>query len=159
MMVQAGDRSALLEDWRRRSREAQWGHHAAYRQLMRAHYSIGIPLTALATFAGTAVFSAMSTSSSGYFKATVAVTAVVVAILGGLQTFLRLADRASSHRETAAEYSRIRRDVELALADSSSVSVDHLGAIKEALDGAASRAPAIPELAWRRTQRVLAKRS
>ena len=105
-----------MNDWWRRSREAQWAHYATGRSFTRSHYIIGIPLVLLTAFSGTSVFYVMTTSPNRNLGFVVATMSVIAAILGGLQTFLRWSDQAAAHRAAAVEYSAIRRYLEEVIA-------------------------------------------
>jgi len=148
---------ALLEDWWRRCREAQWAHYSCSTQLMRLHYFIGIPIVILAAFTGSAAFAAISHTSGPVLRWAVGIISVLVAVLGGLQTFLRLTDRATAHRLAGADYARVRRLIEERLAGSASTA-DGQAFIRDTIDQLAERSPAIPAPVWRHTERRLEKR-
>ena len=152
------DERALLEDWWRRCREAQWAHYSCSTQLMRLHYVIGIPIVILAAFTGSAAFATVSHASGLALRWTVGVISVFVAVLAGLQTFLRLTDRAAAHRLAGADYAHARRLIEERLAGSVGIAVDGQTSIRDIIDQLAERSPAIPASIWRRTERRLEKR-
>jgi hypothetical protein len=149
---------ALLEDWWRRCREAQWAHYSCSTQLVRLHYLIGIPIVILAAFTGTAAFASISHASGSVLRWTVGVISVLVAVLAGLQTFLRLTERATAHRSAGADYAHVRRLIEERLAGGASKGTDGPASIRDAIDQLAARSPAIPASIWRRTERRLGKR-
>jgi hypothetical protein len=153
------DNDKLLREWLRRTRESQWGHYEAERSLLRGHYLIGIPLVALTAFAGTAVFATLSSNPQLWFKVVVALTSVIAAILSGLQTFLRNADRASAHRTAASGYGALRRELEQSLAgDPSRLAPEQIDGFRTRLDDLAGYSPALSQRVWDRTERKLAKR-
>jgi type II secretory pathway pseudopilin PulG len=96
-----------------------------------------------------------------WFKILVALTSVIAAILGGLQTFLRSSDRAAVHRAAATRYASLRRTIELAIARSATAPIDDsaLDKLEERLSELADQSPAIPRRVWKRTERMLARRS
>jgi hypothetical protein len=153
------DERALLEDWWRRCREAQWAHYASGTQLMRLHYLIGIPLVILAAFTGSAAFAAISHASTSALRWTVGVVSVLVALLGGLQTFLRLTDRAAAHRLAGADYARVRRLIEERLTATTGTWTGGLDSVRDTIDQLADRSPAIPASIWSRTEQRLRKRN
>lgn len=155
----AGTTAELLLDWLRRARESQWGHYAAERSLLRGHYVIGIPLVLLTAFAGTSIFATISLQTDTWFKVAVALTSVVAAILSGLQTFLRNADRASNHRSAGGSYGALRRELEQWLASGGALpSAQELTTLRRRLDDLAEHSPAIPPRVWARTERRLEER-
>jgi len=152
------DEPALLHDWWSRTRESQWAHYESDKALMRTHYWIGIPLVLLTAFSGTSVFYAISTEHSRYLDFIVAATSVVAAILGGLQTFLRLPEQAATHREAAVSYSVLRRAIEERISEAEPRGPGNLSALRSQIDSIAERSPSIPSRAWRRVERKLGDR-
>ena len=149
----------LLTSWRKRAREAQWAHYGCERRLLRIHFWVGVPLVVLSTFSGTSVFATLSTDPSVALKLVIGTTAVIVAVLGGLQTFLRTTDRATDHREAATRYAALRRELEqIRACCTPSPPHDVLERVRERLDELADTAPAIPQSVWNRTDKALRKR-
>ena len=148
-----------MNDWWRRSREAQWAHYATDRSFTRSHYIIGIPLVLLTAFSGTSVFYVMTTSPNRTLGFVVAGTSVVAAVLGGLQTFLRLSDQAAAHRAAAVEYSGIRRYLEEVIAECSSNGSRDVRALRDRFDDITKASPAVPSRIWARTEGTLAERT
>jgi hypothetical protein len=154
------DQASLLNDWWRRSREAQWAHYATDRYLTRSHYAIGIPIVLLTAFSGTSVFYVMTTSPNRALGFVVATTAVVAAVLGGLQTVLHLSDQAAAHRAAAVEYSGIRRYLEEVIANYSSNGTHHdVTALRDRFDDITKGSPAVPRRIWARTEETLTDRT
>jgi hypothetical protein len=145
----------LLEEWRRRAREAQWAHYECSKRLMWSHYLLGVPLVIFAAFAGTAVFATLSRSEIFGLKLGVGIVLVLTAILGGLQTFLRLSDRASQHRLAGAEYASVRRLIEERLTGLGYEGEDRVAKVRKEIDNLAGRSPEIPSATWRRVERKL----
>lgn len=152
------DGRALLHDWWSRTRESQWAHYESDKLLMRTHYWIGIPLVLLTAFSGTSVFYAISTGHSRYLAYIIAATSVVAAILGGLQTFLRLPEHAAMHREAAVAYSVVRRAIEEQISEAGAGGPGDLSALRSQIDSIAGRSPSILGRAWRRVERRLGDR-
>ena len=149
----------LLTSWRKRAREAQWAHYGCERRLLRMHFWVGVPLVVLSTFSGTAVFATLSTDPSTTLKLVVGATAVVVAVLGGVQTFLRATDRAGAHRAAATKYAALRRELEqIRACDIGAQPGDVLDRIRDRMDELADAGPVIPQPVWNRTEKALRKR-
>jgi hypothetical protein len=159
MVTVLANREQLLQDWLRRARESQWAHYEAERSFLKQHFSIGIPLVLLTAFSGTTVFASISLNPALWFQLIVAGITVLAAILSGLQTFLRNADRASAHRAAATYYSSLRRELEQILAQpTTSLSDGEITGIREKLSELAERSPAIPSRVWKRTEKLIAAR-
>jgi hypothetical protein len=83
----------------------------------------------------------------------VAAAAAVAAVLVAVQTFLRLSEKAESHRSTSALYGALRRQIDGALVKSPSQS--ELSLIRERLDRAAAGAPSIPSGISKRVEKKI----
>jgi hypothetical protein len=153
------DQRVLLQDWYERCREAQWAQYEAHDRLMRAHYWLGLPLTLLAAFAGTAVFASLSNSGNVPLRLAIAAMSVIVAVLGGLQTFLKLADRAAVHHAAATGYARVRRLAEEHLATTKVPEPEVLSRVRELMDDLAEKSPTVPRAIWRSVEKRLRARS
>jgi hypothetical protein len=152
------DEQALLKDWWERVRESQWAHYECAKHLTRTHYLLGVPLVILAGFAGTAVFATISHSEIFELRLAVGLTSVLLAVLGALQTFLRLADRASEHRLAAADYARARRLIEERITGVGHDGSERITKIREMLDGLTMTSPAIPTRIAARVDLTLKRR-
>jgi len=159
MVTAPQDQASLLNDWWRRSREAQWAHYATGRFFTRSHYIIGIPLVLLTAFSGTSVFYVMTTNPNRKLGFVVATTSVIAAILGGLQTFLRLSDQAAAHRAAAVEYSGIRRYLEEVIATCSLNGTHDVTVLRDRFDDITKSSPPVPGRIWARTEDTLAERT
>jgi len=69
----------------------------------------------LTTVVGTSVFAALGKEVSLGARLAVGAVSVLAAVLAALQTFLRLSERAESHKKSAAGYAAFRRDIEIAI--------------------------------------------
>jgi len=142
---------ALLEDWHHRVYAAQSAHYASADHFRRLNYGIGVPAIVLSSVVGTTVFAGLAKESPSSWI--VASISILSAVLAGLQTFLRFAERETLHATAADWYSAIRRDIEQVL----HLSVAERGKPKDCLDEvrkemnrAAQDAPALTGRRWRR---------
>jgi hypothetical protein len=142
---------ALLDDWHHRVYAAQMAHYASADLFRTLNYIVGVPAVVFSSVVGTALFVGLDKDSPRTLL--VASTSILAAVLAGLQTFLRFAERASNHATAGDWYSAIRRDIEEAL----HLSVADRGAPKEFLDGvrkemnrAAQDSPELSARHWRR---------
>ena len=147
----------LLVDWRSKAWENQTAHHDAAQYYANLHYWLGIPAAILSTIVGTTVFATLQKpSDTNYLKIIPIVVggiSVLSAIFAGLQTFLRLAERAEQHRAAGAEYSSVRRlldEIRHLPAASRGPCKDFLDEIRSRLDQLAKNSPNVPNRVWRR---------
>jgi hypothetical protein len=91
----------LLREWRRRLRWNCAIHYEAAKPLLRGNVLLGIPVVIFTTLAGLTVFASIGTSLYPWWKVAVGIVSIAAAALASLQTFLKLAERAETHRSTA----------------------------------------------------------
>ena len=150
----------LLSDWKRRVRESQFAHYNAAKPLIRANYLLGVPVTILTTFVGTALFATLEKqAASTNFRLSIGFISVIAAVLASMQTFLRFSERAEKHRGVAARYGSLRRDIEALQAGGAPFDQTKLDTIREKLNSISTEAPEISERIWARTEAILKARS
>ena len=89
-----------------------------------------------------------------FFVATVSIAA---AVSSGLQTFLRLGDRAERHRAVAIACGAVRRQIELIRERPAALRgepLERVGAIRTQLDASAQEAPDLPAAIWNKRKQV-----
>ncbi len=138
----------LLRRWLKRVRESSFAHYAAESSLNRLHLFLGIPATAFAALVGTSVFASLENNISSWIKIAVGLISIVTAILSGLQTFLRFAEKAERHRKTAVEYGVVRRSIEQHLVYANQLTYEVSDRIRERLDKIAAEAPNVAPRLW-----------
>jgi hypothetical protein len=103
----------LLSTWHRRMSACQHAYYAEAERFRRGHMWLGVPAVILSSIVGTAVFASIENQNIGILpRVGIALVSIAAAVLAGLQTFLRLAETASSHAAAADWYSAIKRDIE-----------------------------------------------
>jgi len=141
----------LLERWHKRVRESQFAHYEACNKLSRFQYWLGIPAVVLSTLVGTSVFATLQKDASLQIKTATAAASVLVAILAGVQTFLRFGDRAEKHRLAGARYGCLRREIEQFHATRNSQSQDmgkFLNGVREKMDKLVEESLPTPDRKW-----------
>jgi len=142
---------ALLEDWHHRVYAAQSAHYAAADGFRLLNYLVGVPAVICSSVVGTALFAGLEKNSSRTLL--VASISILAAVLGGLQTFLRFAERASLHATAGDWFSAIRRDIEeirhLSVEDRGTPK-DCLDEIRKEMNRAAQDSPELSARLWRR---------
>lgn len=132
----------LLNEWHRHSEIAHQGHYDAGIFYDRLFLFLGIPVIVLSAFTGG--FEVMTGGSNGPVTG---VISLCIAILAGLQTFLKFSQRAERHRHAGARYGGIRRsleEVKITLSESTKDAKAELHKIKELIDTLAKESPEIP---------------
>jgi hypothetical protein len=142
--------NSILFDWARKAERASNAHYDAARYFSRLNYWIGIPAVGLSSIVGTTVFATFQKTVEGKWQFLIAFLSVTVAILTGIQTFLRFSERSEKHRLSGARYSAIARELEQ---HKNSPSSEFIDSIRGRLDGQGEEAPSIPKVIWNRTER------
>jgi hypothetical protein len=144
----------LLDDWRNRVYAAQAAHYGAADTFRLMNYVVGVPAVVFSSLVGTALFAGLEKDSPKTIL--VASASILAAVLAGLQTFLRFAERATQHATAGDWYSAIRRDIEQVL----NLPVEARGKAKDCLDGirkemnrASQDSPELSGRHWRREAR------
>ena len=104
----------LLTLWKKRAHLAQRAHYATAVKLDRRNQRIGISGVVLSALVGSTVFSMVGAQSSLVaLKIVTGLVSLVAATITGVQTFRRDGEKAERHRNVAAKFSMMQRDMEL----------------------------------------------
>jgi len=109
------DERGLVEKWREKVRRAQMAHYARANRCDHQNLLLGVPVIVLSAVAGATVFAAPP-DTLRWLTVVVGCLSILGAILAGLQTFLKLSERAEKHRLAAARYGDLKREAEALLA-------------------------------------------
>ena len=133
--------SNMVEEWHQHADWAQNCHYAAGLFYERLFLFLGIPVIVLSAITG-------GTEILGDFnKYILGVTSLCIAVLAGLQTFLKFSQRAEQHRIAGSHYGGIRRSLEeakITLSESSAAAKAEVHEVKKQLDSLANECPEIP---------------
>lgn len=132
----------LLTEWRELAERAHQGHYNASAFYERLFLMLGIPVIVLSALTGGSEVLGILGSQIG------GVISLVIAVLAGLQTFLKFSQRAERHRVAGASYGGIRRSIEevsIVLDDGGDNAREEVHGIKEQLDSLAKECPEIPK--------------
>ncbi len=131
----------LMEQWHKHASLIKNAHYDAGRFYEKLFFMFGIPVIILSAITGgTEVFEIVDQKIGG-------VISLCIAVLAGLQTFLKFSQRSERHRISGARYSSIVRSLEeamLALAESPKTAQTSLHEIKKEMDSLANECPEIP---------------
>lgn len=135
------DLQHLIDDWHRRAQQVQDAHYDSGLYYERFFLGLGIPVIVLSAFTG-------GTEVLGYMPETVGgVISLCIAVLAGLQTFLKYSQRAERHRIAGARYGGIRRDleeIECQLSMLGDQAFERVHQVKNRMDSLATECPEIP---------------
>ena len=107
-------REALVNTWCRSVSVMHIAHHIAASNCAKWHRWLGASAAILAAIVGTSIFASLS-SAEGITPQVIIATGLVSmlsAALTGAVTFLNLDQRARFHLEAAADFQRLRREME-----------------------------------------------
>lgn len=131
----------LVIEWMQHAERSQNGHYDAGIFYERFFLFLGIPVIVLsAVTGGTEILGIMDKLVGG-------VISLCIAVLAGLQTFLKFSQRSERHRMAGARYGGVKRSLEeilITLADSGEGAKSEAHEIKKELDALASECPEIP---------------
>jgi hypothetical protein len=141
----------VLKRWWDGLHFAMQAHYAASVKASRSNYWLGIPVVLTSTFVGSAVFATLESEPSVPIKIGTAVLSLTASFLAAVQTFLRFAERAESHREAATNYAVIQRDLAQLLAFPPKEGIKLLrsvNSIRERWDALVTKCPTVPKRIW-----------
>jgi hypothetical protein len=160
------DKSELLRHWQLRIHWVQIGHYETGRAFEKRHFWLGVPAVILSTIVGTAVFASLAKfadeESLLWPKIAVGLLSVVAAVLISLQTFLRYAEQAESHKTAGAKYAHLKQRLELLTTippDSDDKLKAELLSIEMEWEKVREESPNIPVKIWRRIEKKMTFRS
>lgn len=151
---------ALLTEWHKRVTLSSQCHYQLAGRLSRQNKLHGVLSIALSAFVGTSLFALVSRQEEVWPRIIQGLASFAAGILATLQTFMKLSERAESHRRFGASYGDLRRVLEDARRRATDVPLADLeiAAFRERWDVLASHAPAIPEKVWETTKARYAPR-
>jgi conflict system pore-forming effector with SLATT domain len=134
--------------WQGRVNESRAVHYETAKQYERRDLLLGVPVVMLTTLVGTSVFAALGQSVHLWAQIAVGLCSVVAAVLAGLQTFLRFAERAEKHRMVAVRYGALNRKIEALLALGGDLPRDQVLGLCKRIDDLSAEAPSTPNWVW-----------
>src|SRR5690348_14275193 len=107
------DPQVLLKQWHSGVRIRHEAHHRMATQYDRYDRLLSVPMAVLSAVVGTSLFVGLE---KGGGTVAAGLISMVVAVLASVQTALKCAEKASSHRASALRYGALRRRLETFLA-------------------------------------------
>ena len=133
----------MLNAWHRRLSEAQFAHYTASKKLAGMNLRLGVPVTALSAIVAAAILATLERPLDGAVRITFGCITLAVALMAGLQTFLRFAERSERHRVIAARYGSAKRRAEQLLVAGGVTADADLSELRELTDRITEEAPNI----------------
>ena len=149
--------TTLLAQWHNGLRIAHIAHSRSAATCELRGRVLGIAVVVLSTIVGTAIFSTLESSPSTTVKIVAGLASVGAAVLAALQTFLGLEQRAAKHREVAAAYGTLRRELEtgMALAATGPKPSELLDGVRTRWDALDATAPATSNRVYEHATRAV----
>jgi hypothetical protein len=101
------------EHYRRNCQIIARGQYLSSEELQKRHLQLGIPVLAASTVVGATIFGTLQTNPAIGWKIATAMVSMAAALLAGLQTLLNFSERAEKHKSAGANYSAMKRDLDI----------------------------------------------
>lgn len=138
----------VIHQWARDTWVAEEGHYNAAKQCRRWHSWLGAPTVAFTAFVASSAYLAMDDSGAANWRIVAAIVGAVAVVLSAIQTFAGLRDRAQSHKSAGAEFSCIRRELQVLTAREELVSDTEVADIRHKIDRITKESPEVPRNVW-----------
>ncbi|GMQ87384.1 MAG: hypothetical protein BMS9Abin08_0585 [Gammaproteobacteria bacterium] len=140
----------VIEDWHERARQVQNAHYDSGGYYEKIYLSLGLPVIVLSALVGGSEVLVPNevVNQFGNAKALSGVISLGIAVLAGLQTFLKLSQRSERHRMAGARYGEVRRaleEINITCAESNKDAKIELHKIKKHMDSLAGESPELPQ--------------
>lgn len=140
----------VIADWHDRARQVQNAHYDSSGYYEKIYLWLGIPVIVLSALVGGSEVLVPENILNRFdnAKAFSGVISLCIAVLAGLQTFLKLSQRSERHRMAGARYGEARRSLEeinITRAESSKDAKIELHKIKKHMDSLAGESPELPQ--------------
>ena len=149
----------LLQDWRERAFSEQQAHLEEARSFSKSHQTLGVGVIVFSTLVGTSVFATLETDVTLWIQIIVGMVSVCAAVLAALQTFLRYSERAEKHQTAAANYGKIRREIDQKLVmkmdHKEEIKEEDISSLREQYNFISQNAPNISLQTWDKVDKIL----
>ncbi|HEY2323346.1 MAG TPA: SLATT domain-containing protein [Thermoanaerobaculia bacterium] len=149
-MPHATDQNVLAAQWLNGVTILQRAQYRTAKLCATLHFSIGIPLVAISAAVSTAVFATLKTAPDLSARITVGLFSLAATVLAGLQTFLRLSERAERHKQAGVRYGGLRRELELEIV-SAATTREYLIDFRQRWTALDEEAPTVPQWLYERS--------
>lgn len=153
-MAHPSDQSVLATQWLNGVTILQRAQYRTAKLCATLHFLIGIPLVAITAAVSTAVFATLKTSPDTSAKLVVGLFSLAATVLAGLQTFLRLSERAERHKQAGVRYGGLRRELELEIV-SAALAREFLDGFRERWTALDEETPTVPQWLYERASKAV----
>jgi hypothetical protein len=153
-MTQPKDQAMLAQQWLNGVTILQRAQYSTAKLCATLHFLIGIPLVVISATVSTAVFATLKTSPDTEAKLVVGLFSLIATVLAGLQTFLRLSERAERHKQAGVRYGGLRRQMELEIV-TTPISRDFLVLFQEEWTRLDKESPTVPQWLYERARNAV----
>lgn len=88
-------------------------HYKSAEKAERMHNWFGIPVVVTTTIVGTTLFVTISSEPGTLLRLVAGLTSLFAAVLASLQTFFKFSERSQKHKAAGANYSALRKEIEI----------------------------------------------
>lgn len=135
----------LLREWLSGLRLRHIVHGRTAARCERRGRTLGIITVAVTALVGTSIFADLGSSLPPVCKVAAAALSAVAVVLAGLQNYLNYPEFAKLHQEATRRYAVLRRDLELALMQTTPLGPEALKAIQEHWSAIERESPIPPQ--------------
>ena len=149
------EQEKLLAQWSERSSGYRWMHDRASKKFRKQNYSLAIPSIVISTVAGSANFLVAgkeSNENSEHEPASIplliGISNIIVAVLGTVSQFLRLAENAENHRTASIAFGSFYRHISCELSmprDNRAGAQELVNSCRKEFDRLIENSPEIPD--------------
>jgi len=103
------------EEYRLLASQLNLGHYRATERANQRHRWLGVAVVVAAAIVSTSIFATLESTPELGWKIAAGAVSAAATVLAALQTFFRYSDLAALHKEAAARYGAIRRQLDIFL--------------------------------------------
>src|SRR5262249_30346499 len=105
----------VLDTWLSDVRVNEESHYNASKAYRRYHQWLGLPVVAFSALVASSSYFAIQTSAATWLRVVAVLIGAISVILAAAQSFSRFSETAEAHRRSGAQFSGIRRLIEVSL--------------------------------------------
>ena len=141
----------LLKSWRQELDVMVRTHYEMSTRIRFLNYILGVPMILFAVVVAAYVFATINQESHFWLQLGMGLMAILAAILGALQTFLKYSEQAENHRNASARYQALLNGMDQSLAfppQKEQELSDWCDKLRDRWDELNLEAPSVPRKLW-----------
>jgi hypothetical protein len=143
----------LISRWHKRSREIQHSQYETGKKLRSQNEYFGIAVLIINVIVASSIFISIKSELGDIGKIISGLLTLAAALFAGLQTFLKLSEKAEKHQSAGYNAGALRRKIEQTLAnDITDIPNDEVNKLREEFDKVSKDAPSVPSKIWKETE-------